>query len=63
MDAPPVETILVEPGEPLGPYGAKGAGETPIQAPMAAIANAVHNATGKRIREIPMTPTRVLANL
>jgi xanthine dehydrogenase molybdenum-binding subunit len=63
METPPIETILVEPGEPLGPYGAKGAGETPIQAPIAAIANAVYNATGKWMRELPMTPKRVLANL
>lgn len=63
VETPPIEVILVEPGDPLGAFGAKGSGETPIQAPAAAIANAVYNATGKRPRELPMSPRRILAVL
>ena len=62
-DSPPIDVILIEPGEPLGAFGAKGSGETPTHAPMAAIANAIYNATGKRVREVPMTPRRMLAIL
>ncbi|OGQ81626.1 MAG: hypothetical protein A3F90_02370 [Deltaproteobacteria bacterium RIFCSPLOWO2_12_FULL_60_19] len=62
-ETPLIEVILVEPGDPLGAFGAKGSGETPIQAPAAAIANAVYNATGKRPRELPMTPRRILTLL
>lgn len=49
--------------EPSGPFGAKSVGEIGIDTPLAAIANAVYNATGARIRELPLTPPRVLAAL
>ncbi|HXG51706.1 MAG TPA: xanthine dehydrogenase family protein molybdopterin-binding subunit [candidate division Zixibacteria bacterium] len=60
---PRIETVLV-PGYPgAGPYGAKGAGEIGCVPPMAAIANAIYNATGVRIRKVPLSPENVLRAL
>src|SRR5690606_37198560 len=53
---PPIETVIIEIPAPAGPFGAKGIGEPPIIPGPAAIANAVANATGKRVTEIPLTP-------
>lgn len=63
LDTPPIEAILVENPFPEGPFGAKGVGELPIVATAAAISNAVAAATGARVRELPLTPERVLAAL
>ncbi|MBI3016325.1 MAG: molybdopterin-dependent oxidoreductase [Candidatus Tectomicrobia bacterium] len=63
MELTVIEPILVEANNPLGPFGAKGVGEGPVQIPMAAIANAFFNATGRRIKELPMTRGIVLAAL
>lgn len=52
---------LAESYDPSGPFGAKSVGEIGIDTPLAAIANAIYNATGARIRELPLTPSRVLA--
>ncbi len=52
---------LTESYEPSGPFGAKSVGEIGIDTPLAAIANAIYNGTGARIRELPLTPDRVLA--
>ena len=60
---PPLEVILVEDPSPSGPFGAKGAGEMGLGPTAAAIANAIHNATGVRMSEVPMSPQRVLAAL
>ncbi len=62
-DIPELVTILVPTHEPTGPFGAKAIAEIPINGPAPAIANAVFHATGVRIREIPLTPDRVLAAL
>jgi len=62
-DVPEIVTILVPTHEPTGPFGAKAIAEIPINGPAPAIANAVAQATGARIREIPLTPERVLAAL
>jgi CO/xanthine dehydrogenase Mo-binding subunit/aerobic-type carbon monoxide dehydrogenase small subunit (CoxS/CutS family) len=62
-DIPPIETILVEHADPLGPYGAKGVGEPALIATAPAILNAIAAATGARITQIPATPARVLAAL
>lgn len=59
LDVPPLETILVETDEPSGPFGAKAAGEVPIDGPAPAIINAVHDAIGVRPYRIPATPERV----
>jgi putative selenate reductase molybdopterin-binding subunit len=62
-DVPEIVTILVPTHEPTGPYGAKAVAEIPINGPAPAIANAVAHATGARLRELPLTPDRVLAAL
>jgi len=62
-DLPMIEPILVEVPNPVHPYGAKGVGEVNICPPMAAIANAIENAVGRRLTELPMSPPRVLAAL
>ncbi len=60
-DIPPVESILIEVPSPVGPYGAKGIGEQAVIPTAPAILNALHDATGVRIRKIPATPDRVRA--
>ncbi|MBM3525814.1 MAG: aldehyde oxidase, partial [Alphaproteobacteria bacterium] len=62
-DVPPIETFLIEDTEPLGPYGAKGVGEPALIPTAPAILNAIHHATGVRIRRVPATPDRVRAAL
>ncbi len=63
MDVPRVETILLESGSGIGPYGAKGIGE-PAMTPVApAIANAVADAIGVRVFELPITPERIIMAL
>ncbi|MCH7656223.1 MAG: xanthine dehydrogenase family protein molybdopterin-binding subunit [Chloroflexi bacterium] len=59
-DLPEVfETILIENGDGPGPYGAKGIGEGGVVSVAPAVANAIYNATGVRIKELPLTPERV----
>lgn len=58
-----LEVILVEDPSPTGPFGAKGAGEMGLGPTAAAIANAIYDAVGVRLTELPMTPERVLAAL
>ncbi|TPG59690.1 xanthine dehydrogenase family protein molybdopterin-binding subunit [Roseomonas nepalensis] len=60
---PHIRSEIVESMEPNGPYGAKGASETAMLPGAAAIANAVHDAVGVRIRELPITPEKILAGL
>ena len=60
-DVPEIVTLLVPTHEPTGPFGAKAIAEIPINGPAPAVANAVANALGLRIRELPLTPDRVLA--
>lgn len=60
LDVPLIETVIIEKPFPGNPYGVRGVGETPIVPPAAAIANAVHQAIGKRITQLPITPARVL---
>lgn len=59
----PMDIILVDSHDPAGPFGAKEAGEGPISAVAPSIANAIHHATGIWIKELPITPDRVLAAL
>ncbi|HEV2438792.1 MAG TPA: xanthine dehydrogenase family protein molybdopterin-binding subunit [bacterium] len=63
LDLPDVQAVIVESGEGKGPFGARGIGEPPTGPPPAAIASAIENATGARLRELPMTPERVLRAL
>ncbi len=58
-DVPNLTTILVPTEEPLGPYGAKSIAEIPINGPAPAVANAIFNAVGVRLRQLPMTSERV----
>jgi CO/xanthine dehydrogenase Mo-binding subunit len=62
-DLPMIDAVIVEVPNPRHPYGVRGVGETPIVPPMAAIANAVADATGVRFTELPMSPPRVLKAL
>jgi CO/xanthine dehydrogenase Mo-binding subunit len=60
LDTPDLESYIVESDDPGGPYGAKEAGEGPLHPAIPAIANALHDAVGIRIRELPFYPQRVL---
>jgi len=60
VDTPEIEAIVVESGDPEGPFGAKEAGEGPLHPIIPAVANAVHDAVGVRIRRIPFHPAAVL---
>jgi CO/xanthine dehydrogenase Mo-binding subunit len=60
LDTPDLESFIVESNDPGGPYGAKEAGEGPLHPAIPAIANALHDACGIRIRELPFYPQRVL---
>ncbi len=62
-DMPAVENILVEVPSEEGPFGARAVAEPPGFGPPAAIANAVYDAVGVRIKELPITPEKVLAAL
>jgi CO/xanthine dehydrogenase Mo-binding subunit len=59
LDVPDVEPIVLQSGEGKGPFGARGIGEPPIGPPAAAVANAIEDAVGARITELPITPERV----
>ncbi len=59
-DMPRLTTILVEDAEPTGPFGAKSVAEVAINGPAPALANAIFDATGVRLRSLPMTPPKVL---
>ena len=60
VDFPPIEVLFPAGPDPCGPYGAKALGEPPVVPVLAAVANAVANATGAWLYEVPFTPARVL---
>ena len=62
-DAPQIETFIVENPHSLGPYGAKGMAELSLSSSAPAIANAVFNALGVRVRSLPITPARITTAL
>ena len=62
-DLPMIDTVIVEVPNPGHPYGVRGVGETSICPPLAAIADAVSNAAGVQLKELPMSPPRILAAL
>jgi CO/xanthine dehydrogenase Mo-binding subunit len=62
-DLPMIDAVLVEVPNPGHPYGAKGVGEVNIVPPMAAIANAIDHAIGRRLTELPMSPPKIVAAL
>ncbi len=63
LDCPSMDVFLIEEAHPQGPYGAKGVGEMAIAPAAPAIANAVYNACGIRINDLPLTPAKVLKKL
>jgi CO/xanthine dehydrogenase Mo-binding subunit len=62
-DAPPMDVVIVENPYSGGPFGAKGVGELPMDAPAPAVISALAHALGVRLDEIPATPERVLRAL
>jgi CO/xanthine dehydrogenase Mo-binding subunit len=63
VDTPEICSMIVESVDPEGPYGAKEAGEGPLHSAIPALSNAVFDAVGLRLRELPFTPGKVLAAL
>lgn len=63
LDLPMIDTVLVEVPWPDHPYGVRGCGETPIVPPAGAIANALYDALGIRMYELPMSPAKVLEQI
>lgn len=61
-DVPPIKTFAVESNDPVGPYGAKGIAHAGMPAPPA-LANAIYDAVGVRIKELPITPMKILKAL
>jgi CO/xanthine dehydrogenase Mo-binding subunit len=57
---PPIESIIIETDDPAGPFGAKGMAEPACIPTAPAIVNAVYDAVGVRIRDLPITPEKVL---
>jgi len=62
-DMPEVITDLVEDPDPAGPFGAKEVGQGPLLPIMPAVANAVYDAVGVRVDEVPITPEKILKGL
>jgi 4-hydroxybenzoyl-CoA reductase alpha subunit len=63
LDMPPVETYLIEEPDPNGPFGAKEVGQGPLLPMMPAVANAIYDACGVRVDELPITPDKILRAL
>jgi xanthine dehydrogenase molybdenum-binding subunit len=63
LDIPDIEPVMVELGEPTHPFGAKGCSEISYVGVAPAVANAIYNATGARVTELPMTPDVILKAL
>ena len=64
LEMPPeIKCIFIESNEPTGPFGAKSLAEPCLIVPAPAIANAVYNAVGVRVRDLPITPEKILAGL
>ncbi|HJO81162.1 MAG: molybdopterin-dependent oxidoreductase [SAR202 cluster bacterium] len=63
MDYPDFEVVFADVVDPVGPYGAKGLGEPPSVGVAPAVANAIFDATGLQVRDLPITPDRILGLL
>ncbi|MQF69188.1 xanthine dehydrogenase family protein molybdopterin-binding subunit [SAR202 cluster bacterium AD-804-J14_MRT_500m] len=63
LDLPMIDTVVVEVANPGHPFGVRGVGEAPIIPPLAAIANAIQNATGIRMPSLPISPSKLLKEL
>ena len=56
LDLPMIDAVIIEVPNPGHPFGVRGIGESPLVPPLAAVANAVHDATGIRMTNLPMSP-------
>ena len=63
MDVPEIDVMWTNIPDPYTPMGARGIGEIGITGTGAAIANAIYNACGVRVRDLPITPHKLLAEL
>ena len=63
LDVPMIDTVIVEKPHDGHPFAVRGAGEVPLVPPMAAVANAVYDATDVRMASLPMSPAKVLEAL
>ena len=63
LDLPMIDVVLVEVANPGSPHGIRGVGEVPIVPPLAAISNALYDATGVRFTQTPITPDLIVAGL
>jgi CO/xanthine dehydrogenase Mo-binding subunit len=63
VDVPPIEITIQEISNPGHPYGVRGVAEPPVTPPAPAIANAIYDATGVRMSELPMTPEKILKEM
>ncbi len=61
VEVPAIEAVVLEGGEGMGPFNARGIGEPPIGPPAPAVAAAIAAATGVRLTDLPFTPERVSA--
>jgi xanthine dehydrogenase YagR molybdenum-binding subunit len=63
-DVPEIEALWVDEDDPhINPMGAKGIGEIGIVGAAAAVANAVHHATGVRVRDLPIAPAKLVGRM
>ncbi len=63
LDLPMIDTVMLEVPNPGHPYGVRGVGEVPIVPPAAALANAIYDAIGIRMTELPMSPAKILEQI
>jgi CO/xanthine dehydrogenase Mo-binding subunit len=63
LDVPMIDTVMIEVPNPKHPFGLRGVGEAPIIPPLSAVAIAVSNAIGVRMRDLPLTPDVILTAL
>ena len=63
LDLPMIDTVIVEVANPGHPYGVRGVGEVPLVPPLAAIANAIYDSVGVRMRKLPIDPGNILEML
>ena len=63
LDLPMIDSVIVEVPNPRHPFGVRGVGEAPIIPPLAAIANAISNATNVRMTNLPLSPSSILKTL
>jgi CO/xanthine dehydrogenase Mo-binding subunit len=63
LDVPMIDAVIVEVPNPGHPFGVRGVGEANIVPPLAAIANAIHDAIGVRLDKLPMNPSAIVKAL